>query len=267
MTDHLDTEISSLRKPIVEHLRELRRRLMMSVLCFIVAVVVCYHFADVIYQFLLRPLSEAEQQNFPRRLIFTGLTEAFFTYIKLALFAGFIVSFPVIAWQGYSFLAPGLYKKERRVLVPFLVLSPVLFLLGAAMAYYAIFPLAWQFFLGFESVGGEGQLPIQLEARISEYLSLTTHIIIAFGVAFQLPVILMLLARAGVVTGDSLRRYRKYALLGAFVIAAIITPPDVISQIGLALPLLLLYELAIIGCRFTRPKEQTETTSEDATHA
>ncbi len=235
---------------IIEHLRELRTRLVWSVVAVLAAFFISFAFAGDIYQFLVAPLAEAYGGAEGRRLIFTGLAEAFFTYMKLSLYMAFILAFPIIAWQVYAFVAPGLYKNERGVLLPFLLAAPVLFFLGAAMAYYFIFPLAWQFFLGFEMPANPDGLPIQLEARVSEYLALVMRLIIAFGLAFQLPVVIMLLARAGFATSKGLRKKWKYALVGIVTLAAVITPPDVISQIGLAIPLLLLYELSIYGCKY-----------------
>ena len=234
------------KAPLIEHVRELRNRLLFTVLVLIISFSVCYLYVEDIYQFLVSPLAEAGN----KRMIFTGLTEAFFTYIKLSFTAGFIISLPIIIWQIYAFIAPGLYLKEKKVALPLVICSPALFVLGAAMAYYFIFPMAWKFFLSFEMAVGDGYLPIQLEARISEYLSLVTRLVMAFGLAFQLPVVLILMAKAGFVSAKSLAKKRKYALVGIVTLAAIITPPDVISQIGLALPLLLLYEFSVIACRF-----------------
>jgi len=249
-------EVEEDKAPLVEHLRELRARLTYSMIAFILAAGASYTLAPDIYQFLVAPLAEAYEGEQNRRLIFTGLTEAFFSYVKLALFAGFIISFPILAWNFYAFVAPGLYKNEKKVVLPFLLSAPVLFVAGMAMAYYFIFPLAWNFFLSFEMAAGEGALPIQLEARVSEYLSLVMRLILAFGIAFQLPIIIMLLAYAGFATQKGLKAKRKYALIAIFVIAAIITPPDVISQIGLAIPLLVLYELSILACGMVENKKE-----------
>ena len=186
----------------------------------------------------------------PRRLIYTGLTEAFVTYIKLALWAGCVLAFPVIAVQIWIFAAPGLYKNERRAFLPFLVATPVLFLAGASMAYYFVFPLAWKFFLSFETPAAPGSLPIQLEARVSEYLSLSMTVIFAFGLAFELPVILVLLTRVGLLSAAKLAGFRRYAIVLIFIAAAILTPPDVFSQLSLALPMMLLYELSILGAKW-----------------
>lgn len=237
-------ETEDQEQPLIEHLRELKRRLSIAVVSFIAAAALTYSFAEPIYQFLVQPLANLYEGQ-QKRLIFTSLTEPFFTYLKLAMFGGFCITFPVIASQLYAFVAPGLYSNERRVFRPFLFAAPVLFLTGAAMAYYVIFPLAWSFFIGFETMGGDGGLPIELEAKVSDYLSLTIRLIMAFGIAFQMPIVLLLLVRAGFFGQAALRTKRKYAIIGIFAFAAIITPPDVISQLGLAVPLLLLYEITV----------------------
>jgi len=233
-----------------EHLAELRTRLIYSLLFLCIAFAVCYYFAQDIYNFLVRPLADLYNDKESHRLIYTGLTEAFFTYMKVAFYAALFISFPLIASQFYIFLAPGLYKNEKKVLIPFLVAMPLLFLLGAALVYYFIFPLAWKFFLSFETLGVEGALPIQLEARVSEYLSLVIQLIFAFGIAFQLPVLLMLLVKVGFISSKSLASKRKYAIIASVIMAAILTPPDIISQIGLAIPMLLLYEVSVVLSKY-----------------
>ena len=243
--EEAESELPS--QPLIQHLIELKRRLLISLLAFLAATVACYFFAADIYAFLVRPLAEVLPEH--RRLIYTGLTEAFVAYLKLAAFAGFLAAFPVIAAQIYLFLAPGLYKQERRALVPYLVAAPALFLTGAAFVYYFIFPAAWKFFAGFETLPVEGGLPIQLETKVADYLSLVMHLIIAFGLSFQLPVILVLLVRSGMMALDTLRRGRRYAVVIIVTVAAFITPPDIFSQIALSVPLYLLYELSILLCR------------------
>jgi sec-independent protein translocase protein TatC len=241
--------------PLLDHLIELRTRLLWSMGAFLVAFFVCYHFSGEIYSFLAEPLAHVlESRGENRRLIYTSLTEAFFTYLKVAFFGAAFLAFPVIAGQLYLFIAPGLYRSEKRAFLPFLLATPILFVLGAALAYYFVFPVAWSFFISFETSTGGGGLPIELEAKVGEYLDLVMKLIFAFGVAFQLPVALSLLAKVGIVSSKSLKKYRRYAYVGMFIIAAILAPPDVITQCGLAIPLIGLYEISILAARIVEPK-------------
>lgn len=240
-----EAHIEASRAPLLEHLLELRRRLIWSLLGFVGAFVFCYFFAEQIYAFLTHPLAAAFEGQPGRRMIFTALYETFFTYLKVAAFGALCLSFPIIASQIWMFVAPGLFRTERRAFLPFLVATPVLFTLGAALVYYGLMPVAIRFFLGFESPGGPGALPIQLEAKVADYLDLIMSLIFAFGLSFQLPVLLTLMGRVGLVSSDFLKRNRRYAIVFAFVVAAVLTPPDVLSQLALAIPLILLYEASV----------------------
>ena len=249
-----DESINNNKQTLVQHLIELRSRLIKSLVLIFIVFVIAYIFADNIYDFLVQPYAHAVAGESGRRLIFTALHETFFTYLKVALFASIFISLPFILMQIWIFVAPGLYKNEKSVVIPYLIATPVLFLLGAALVYFFIMPLAIKFFLSFESIGGQGSLPIQLEAKVNEYLSLVIRLIFAFGISFQLPVLLTLLARVSLVSSDGLRNNRKYVIVGVFIVAAIITPPDPISQIGLGIPILLLYEISILAVKYIESK-------------
>jgi sec-independent protein translocase protein TatC len=241
-------EIDDTRAPLMDHLVELRRRLIWSFAALFAAFCVCFYFANRIFAFLAQPLIAGFGTG-QGRLVYTKLYEAFFVEVRVAFFAAFFLAFPIIANQLWAFVAPGLYSKEKRAFLPFLVATPILFLGGAALAYYVVMPTAIRFFLGYQ-----GQIPgIRQEAlpAMGEYLSFVMHFILAFGIAFLLPVLLMLIERAGLVTRDQLKRGRRYAILVAFLVAAVATPPDVLSQFMLAIPLIVLYEISLVAIWFT----------------
>ena len=243
----------------ISHLTELRQRLINSLICLVIIFVICYFFSEYIYGFLVNPYAEAvKNDEIERRLIFTALQETFLTYLKVSFFAAFFATSPYILIQIWKFIAPGLYNNEKSALMPYLVITPILFLLGGMLVYYLIMPLAIKFFLSFESSGLSTNLPIQLEAKVNEYLSLVMKLIFAFGLSFQLPVVLSLLARIGVVDSDFLKTRRKYVVVIIFSAAAILTPPDPITQIGLAIPLLILYELSIFSVKIIERKAEKE---------
>jgi len=234
----------------VDHLTELRSRLLKSFIYLFASFVICYFFAENIYSFLVKPYSDAViNDEINRRLIFTALHETFITYLKVAFFAAIFITSPIILTQIWKFIAPGLYKNEKKALLPYLIATPTLFLLGAMLVYYLVMPLAIKFFLSFETSAQLNSLPIQLEAKVNEYLSLIMRLIFAFGISFQLPVLLSLLARVGFIDSEYLQKRRKYVVIIIFVVAAILTPPDPITQIGLGIPLLILYELSILSVK------------------
>ena len=244
-----DSEMESSRAPLLDHLIELRTRLIWSIAALAGATLLCFFFARPLYNILLDPLvqvAEIERGETRFELIYTAPLEVFFVELKLALFAGVFVAFPVMGWQIYSFVAPGLYRREKGAVLPFLIAAPVLFLLGALFVYWVMLPLISNFALSFEQQAAEGRAAITPQIKVSEYLSLVMALMLAFGLSFQLPVVLSLLGRAGIIGSDTLKSGRKYAVVGILVAAAFFTPPDLISQVMLAVPVFLLYEISII---------------------
>ncbi|ABR60017.1 twin-arginine translocase subunit TatC [Sinorhizobium medicae] len=264
----MSREIEDRPQPLLEHLIELRTRLMWAVGAFFGAFLVCFYFAKQLFNLLVLPfkwaVSWAGLSHRNVELIYTAPQEFFFTQIKVAMFGALVIAFPVIASQVYKFVAPGLYKNERAAFLPFLVASPLLFLLGGALVYFFFTPMVMWFFLAMEQGGGEGEVAIQLLPKVSEYLSLIMSLVFAFGLVFQLPVVTTLLARVGFVTSQGLAEKRKYAIVIAFVVAAVLTPPDPVSQIGLALPAILLYEISIYTARIVERRRAAEAVEREA---
>jgi sec-independent protein translocase protein TatC len=268
MTAEAEENPDDAKMSLLEHLVELRSRLIWSIVAFVFAFGVCFYFANPIFDFLVQPLAEIWKGQEGRQLIYTALQEKFFANVKVAMFGGFVLAFPVIAYQMWRFVAPGLYKHEKGAFLPFLFAAPIMFLLGATFVYYALIPNAFRFFASFEEVAHDGALAITAEPKVSEYLSLVMQLILGFGVAFELPVILTLLIRAEMLETATLHRMRRYAYLAVFVVAAILTPPDALSMLAMAIPLIALFEVSIlIGKLIERSRGRRRAAEEAAEKA
>lgn len=260
--DKID-ELVGTEATLIEHLTELRQRLIYAMGAIFVLFIFCFLVSDWLFEFLLKPFETATGDIGDVRLIYTAPQEFFFTKLTLSLFGAVFLAFPVIASQLYAFVAPGLYKNERFAFLPYLIATPVFFLFGAAVMFYGVMPLALRFFLSMEG-GGINSATIEMLPRVSEYLGLIMTLVLAFGICFQLPVVLTLLARIGAISSDNLKSWRKYAVVLVLVAAAFLTPPDPISQLGLALPMLLLYELSILSVRWVERSRAKKSEKSDA---
>ena len=251
-------DIDDSQAPLLDHLIELRQRLLKCVYALVITFAICMFFSDRIFVILVHPLVEAGQS----RLIYTKLYDAFFVNVKVSLFAAFLISFPVIANQLWAFVAPGLYSREKKAFLPFLIATPILFTMGASLAYFVMMPIAFRWFLGFQ--GAKGGLQVEALPNAADYLNLVMHFILAFGISFLLPVLLMLLNRAGIVSRAQLVRARRYVVVGCFALAAVAAPPDLGSMLMLAIPLVLLFEGTLVVMRFIENKEAEERDAVEA---
>jgi len=264
MTDQPEDNPDDTKMPLMAHLIELRQRLIRSMIAFFVCFVIGFYFADPIFDFLTRPLATVWQGQEGRHLIYTALQEKFFANVKVAMFGGLVLSFPIIASQIWGFVAPGLYRKEKAAFLPFIVATPIMFAVGASFVYYIFVPNAFRFFASFEEVAHDGALAITAEPKVSEYLALVIQLILGFGIVFELPVLLTLLVSAELLETKSLAKQRRYAYVAGFIVSAILTPPDALSMMMMAIPLVGLYEISIVLGRMIEAARRRRSAAEEA---